>query len=244
MPPRRSAAGCVGDHDRRRQDGRLGRRLVRRAFDYFGNVVARRATRKARSSSSHRHLHRGRHRPRRRQGGRRWRRSGNAWPRRTASSWPTLLHVLPPEPWRDLLVPQVTRRTPIFCHTTVVMIASDGRNGEGAMDYYMRINPSAREGSRRSTARALCLRQMIAGKDAPTHGEAKNSWLSGTAAWNFVAIKPVDPRCPRRAPGPAHRPGAAGRLGDFAVTAASAVRSTGSPCASRRARPVAFSGSR
>jgi cellobiose phosphorylase len=29
---------------------------------------------------------------------------------------------------------------------------------------------------------------MIAGKDAPTHGEATNSWLSGTAAWNFVAI--------------------------------------------------------
>ena len=29
---------------------------------------------------------------------------------------------------------------------------------------------------------------MIAGKDAPTHGEAKNSWLTGTAAWNFVAI--------------------------------------------------------
>jgi cellobiose phosphorylase len=29
---------------------------------------------------------------------------------------------------------------------------------------------------------------MIAGKDAPSHGEAKNSWLSGTAAWNFVAI--------------------------------------------------------
>ena len=28
---------------------------------------------------------------------------------------------------------------------------------------------------------------MIAGKDAPTHGEAKNSWLTGTAAWNFVA---------------------------------------------------------
>jgi cellobiose phosphorylase len=30
--------------------------------------------------------------------------------------------------------------------------------------------------------------QMIAGRDAPTHGEAKNSWLTGTAAWNFVAI--------------------------------------------------------
>jgi cellobiose phosphorylase len=30
--------------------------------------------------------------------------------------------------------------------------------------------------------------QMIAGRDAPTHGEAKNSWLTGTAAWNLVAI--------------------------------------------------------
>ncbi len=30
--------------------------------------------------------------------------------------------------------------------------------------------------------------QMIAGCDAATHGEAKNSWLTGTAAWNFAAI--------------------------------------------------------
>ena len=29
---------------------------------------------------------------------------------------------------------------------------------------------------------------MIAGKDAVKPGEAKNSWLTGTAAWNFVAI--------------------------------------------------------
>jgi cellobiose phosphorylase len=29
---------------------------------------------------------------------------------------------------------------------------------------------------------------MIAGPDAPTFGEAKNSWLTGTAAWNLVAI--------------------------------------------------------
>jgi cellobiose phosphorylase len=29
---------------------------------------------------------------------------------------------------------------------------------------------------------------MIAGRDAPAHGEAKNSWLTGTAAWNYVAI--------------------------------------------------------
>jgi cellobiose phosphorylase len=30
--------------------------------------------------------------------------------------------------------------------------------------------------------------QMIAGRDAVKPGEAKNSWLTGTAAWNFVAI--------------------------------------------------------
>jgi cellobiose phosphorylase len=29
---------------------------------------------------------------------------------------------------------------------------------------------------------------MIAGRDSKRHGEAKNSWLTGTAAWNFVAI--------------------------------------------------------
>jgi cellobiose phosphorylase len=29
---------------------------------------------------------------------------------------------------------------------------------------------------------------MIAGKDAPAFGEAKNSWLTGTAAWNYYAI--------------------------------------------------------
>ena len=29
---------------------------------------------------------------------------------------------------------------------------------------------------------------MIAGRDAPAHGEAKNSWLTGSAAWNYVAI--------------------------------------------------------
>jgi cellobiose phosphorylase len=29
---------------------------------------------------------------------------------------------------------------------------------------------------------------MIAGKDAFKPGEAKNSWLTGTAAWNFYAI--------------------------------------------------------
>ena len=30
--------------------------------------------------------------------------------------------------------------------------------------------------------------QMIAGSAARRHGEAKNSWLTGTAAWSYVAV--------------------------------------------------------
>jgi cellobiose phosphorylase len=58
-----------------------------------------------------------------------------------------------------------------------------------AFDYYLRINPSAREElSELHRCEPYVYAQMIAGRDAPTHGEAKNSWLTGTAAWNFVAI--------------------------------------------------------
>ena len=29
---------------------------------------------------------------------------------------------------------------------------------------------------------------MVAGCDAPTFGEGKNSWLTGTAAWTFMNV--------------------------------------------------------
>ena len=61
--------------------------------------------------------------------------------------------------------------------------------GDQAHDYYTRINPSAREAiSEVHRCEPYVYAQMIAGRDAPTHGEAKNSWLTGTAAWNYVAI--------------------------------------------------------
>ena len=79
----------------------------------------------------------------------------------------------------------------IFCHNNPwVMIAETclGR-GDQAYDYYLRTNPSAREEiSELHRCEPYTYAQMIAGKDAPTHGEAKNSWLTGTAAWNYVAI--------------------------------------------------------
>ena len=62
-------------------------------------------------------------------------------------------------------------------------------DGDRAHDYYLRINPSARAGhSAIHRCEPYVYAQMIAGPAAPSHGEAKNSWLSGTAAWNFVAI--------------------------------------------------------
>ncbi|MGZ4358849.1 MAG: GH36-type glycosyl hydrolase domain-containing protein, partial [Gaiellaceae bacterium] len=79
----------------------------------------------------------------------------------------------------------------IFCHTNPWIMIGEAILGDGdrAYDYYMRINPSAREEiSEQHRCEPYVYAQMIAGKDAPTHGEAKNSWLSGTAAWNFVAI--------------------------------------------------------
>jgi cellobiose phosphorylase len=79
----------------------------------------------------------------------------------------------------------------IFCHNNpwVIIAEAMAGNGDGAHDYYSRINPSAREGiSDVHRCEPYVYAQMIAGRDAPTHGEAKNSWLTGTAAWNYYAI--------------------------------------------------------
>jgi cellobiose phosphorylase len=79
----------------------------------------------------------------------------------------------------------------IFCHNNPWIIIAEAMigNGDRALDYYLRINPSAREKlGDLHRCEPYVYAQMIAGKDAPTHGEAKNSWLTGTAAWNYVAI--------------------------------------------------------
>src|SRR5271157_3743123 len=79
----------------------------------------------------------------------------------------------------------------IFCHNNPWVMIAEARvgNGDRAHDYYSRINPSAREPiSELHRCEPYVYAQMIAGRDAPTHGEAKNSWLTGTAAWNYYAI--------------------------------------------------------
>jgi len=79
----------------------------------------------------------------------------------------------------------------IFCHTNPWIMIAEAKIGRGerAFDYYLRINPSAREPlSEIHRCEPYVYAQMIAGRDAPAFGEAKNSWLTGTAAWNYVAI--------------------------------------------------------
>ena len=79
----------------------------------------------------------------------------------------------------------------IFCHNNPwVMIAETmiGR-GDEAFAYYSKIAPSfLEEISDLHRTEPYVYSQMIAGKDAATPGQAKNSWLTGTAAWNYYAI--------------------------------------------------------
>ncbi|MFW6390001.1 MAG: GH36-type glycosyl hydrolase domain-containing protein, partial [Halanaerobiales bacterium] len=79
----------------------------------------------------------------------------------------------------------------IFCHNNPwVMIAETiVGNGDRAFEYYCKIAPAYLEDiSDLHRTEPYVYAQMIAGSDADKHGEAKNSWLTGTAAWNFVAI--------------------------------------------------------
>jgi cellobiose phosphorylase len=79
----------------------------------------------------------------------------------------------------------------VFCHNNPWIIAAETMLGRGdsAFMYYSKISPAYTEDiSEIHRTEPYIYSQMIAGKDAKRQGEAKNSWLTGTAAWNFVAI--------------------------------------------------------
>ena len=79
----------------------------------------------------------------------------------------------------------------IFCHNNPWIIAAETVVGHGdrAFDLYSRIAPAWREEiSDLHKMEPYVYSQMIAGKDAKNFGQAKNSWLTGTAAWNFYVI--------------------------------------------------------
>jgi len=79
----------------------------------------------------------------------------------------------------------------IFCHNNPWIMIGETLLGRGdqAYEYYTKIAPSFLEDiSELHKVEPYVYCQMIAGKEAVKPGEAKNSWLSGTASWNFYTI--------------------------------------------------------
>ncbi len=79
----------------------------------------------------------------------------------------------------------------IFCHNNPWIIISEAmlNNKQQAWEYYRKIAPAwLEEISEIHKTEPYVYAQMIAGDAASKPGEAKNSWLTGTAAWNFYAV--------------------------------------------------------
>jgi cellobiose phosphorylase len=79
----------------------------------------------------------------------------------------------------------------VFCHNNPWIMIGEARLARGgrAFEYYRKICPAFLEdAAERHKTEPYVYAQMIAGKEAARPGEAKNSWLTGTAAWNFVAV--------------------------------------------------------
>ena len=79
----------------------------------------------------------------------------------------------------------------IFCHNNPWIMIGETVLGRGdrAFDLYKKIAPAYLEDiSEIHRMAPYVYSQMVAGRDAVRFGEAKNSWLTGTASWNFVTI--------------------------------------------------------
>ena len=79
----------------------------------------------------------------------------------------------------------------IFCHNNPWISIAETVIGRGsrAFEVYRKTCPAYLEDiSEIHRTEPYVYAQMVAGADAPRHGEAKNSWLTGTAAWTFVNI--------------------------------------------------------
>ena len=79
----------------------------------------------------------------------------------------------------------------IFCHNNPWIIIAEAIAGRGddAFAHWAKIAPSYTEDrSELHKVEPYVYSQMVAGKDAAKPGEGKNSWLTGTAAWNWYAI--------------------------------------------------------
>ncbi len=78
----------------------------------------------------------------------------------------------------------------VFCHNNPWVIWGEilaGRNDD-AWEHYCKISPAFIKDQELHKVEPYVYCQMVAGKDAAKPGEGKNSWLTGTAAWNWSAV--------------------------------------------------------
>ena len=78
----------------------------------------------------------------------------------------------------------------IFCHNNPWVIIGETVVGRGndAWEHYAKICPAFIKDQDLHKVEPYVYSQMVAGKDAARPGEGKNSWLTGTAAWNWYTI--------------------------------------------------------
>ena len=78
----------------------------------------------------------------------------------------------------------------VFCHNNPWVIIAETELGHGdmAFEMYRRIAPVYIEDQKLHRTEPYVYSQTINGKESCLPGEAKNSWLTGTAAWNFYAV--------------------------------------------------------
>lgn len=110
--------------------------------------------------------------------------------------------------------PGLKENASVFCHPNPWAVIAEcilGR-AEKAFAHYKAILPSVQNDSvevRRTEPYVYC--QMVAGPDHKDFGEGKNSWLTGSAAWNFhaaiswiIGVRPeyngllIDPCLPKK----------------------------------------------
>ena len=78
----------------------------------------------------------------------------------------------------------------IFCHNNPWVIIGEtvARRGNDAWNHYTKICPAWIQDQQLHKVEPYVYCQMVAGKDAAKPGEGKNSWLTGTAAWNWLTV--------------------------------------------------------
>ncbi len=79
----------------------------------------------------------------------------------------------------------------VFCHNNPWISIAETVIGDAEMAFetYRRICPAYQEDiSEIRRSEPYCYAQTVAARSSYSEGEAKNSWLTGTAAWTFVSI--------------------------------------------------------